>query len=101
MTAAIEAEGVGKRYGSLVALDDLTFAVEQGEILGVLGPNGAGKTTAIRVLTTILSPSSGRFAVAGIPHNRPQDIRQAIGVLPESSGYPEHQTGAELLRYHA
>jgi ABC-2 type transport system ATP-binding protein len=101
MTAAIEAEAIAKRYGSFVALDDLSFAVEQGEILGVLGPNGAGKTTAIRVLTTILSPSSGRFAVAGIPHGRPQDIRRVIGVLPESSGYPRRQTGEEYLRYYA
>ena len=101
MSAAIEAEGVAKRYGSLVALEDLTFAVEQGEILGVLGPNGAGKTTAIRVLTTVLSPSSGRFAVAGVPHGRPTHIRRVIGVLPESAGYPRRQTGEEYLRYYA
>ena len=68
MTALLEARGVGKRYGSLAALDDLTFSVEAGEILGVLGPNGAGKTTAIRVLTTILSPTSGTFVVAGVAH---------------------------------
>ena len=62
---AIEAEGIGKDYGSLAAVRDLSFAVDAGEVLGVLGPNGAGKTTAIRVLTTILSPSRGRFAVEG------------------------------------
>ena len=100
MTAALEAEGVGKRYGSLVALEDLSLAVEQGEILGVLGPNGAGKTTAIRVLTTVLAPGSGRFAVAGHAHTRPGAIRRVIGVLPESAGYPHRQTGEEYLRYH-
>jgi ABC-2 type transport system ATP-binding protein len=101
MSAAVEARGVRKEYGGLVAVEDLTFAVERGQILGVLGPNGAGKTSAIRVLTTILAPTRGTFAVAGIPHRRPADIRQQIGVLPESAGYPERQTGDEYLRYHA
>lgn len=101
MSAAVEAQGVVKRYGSLVAVEDLSFAVAPGEVLGVLGPNGAGKTTAIRVLTTILSPTRGTFAVAGVPHTRPAEIRRRIGVLPESDGYPERQTGEEYLRYHA
>ena len=101
MTAAIEAVGVGRRYGSLVAVDELSFAAGEGEILGVLGPNGAGKTTAIRVLTTILEPTHGTFSVAGVPHTRPVEIRRRIGVLPESAGYPERQTGDEYLRYHA
>ena len=101
MSFAVHASGVRKEYGSLVALDDLSFAVEAGEILGVLGPNGAGKTTAIRVLTTIFSPTRGSFQVAGAPHTRPNEIRSRIGVLPESAGYPEHQTGEEFLRFHA
>ena len=54
----------------LMALDDLSLEVEAGEILGVLGPNGAGKTTAIRVLTTVIAPTHGSFAVAGVPHTR-------------------------------
>jgi len=101
VSAAVNAQGLERRYGSLVAVEDLTFAVEAGEILGVLGPNGAGKTTAIRVLTTILAPSRGSFQVAGIPHTQPEEIRARIGVLPESAGYPESQTGEEFLRYHA
>jgi ABC-2 type transport system ATP-binding protein len=101
VSAAIEADGVEKRYGPLVAVADLTFSTEPGEILGVLGPNGAGKTTAIRVLTTILAPTRGRFEVAGASHNEPAKIRKRIGVLPESAGYPERQTGEEYLRYHA
>jgi ABC-2 type transport system ATP-binding protein len=101
VTAAVEARGIEKRYGSLVAVADLSFEAAAGEILGVLGPNGAGKTTAIRVLTTILAPTRGTFAVAGVPHARPAEIRRNIGVLPESAGYPEHQTGDEYLRYHA
>ncbi len=101
MTRAIEANGLRKQYGSLVAVEELSFVAEAGEILGVLGPNGAGKTTAIRVLTTILTPTRGTFAVAGVPHTRPASIRSRIGVLPESAGYPERQTGEEFLRYHA
>jgi ABC-2 type transport system ATP-binding protein len=101
VTLPLEAHGVSRRYGSLVALDDLTFAVEAGDVVGVLGPNGAGKTTAVRVLTTILAPSRGRFSVGGVPHTRPAEIRQRIGVLPESAGYPERQRGEEYLRYHA
>jgi ABC-2 type transport system ATP-binding protein len=101
MTPAVEARGIRKEYGALVALQSLDLRVEPGEVLGVLGPNGAGKTTAIRVLTTILEPSRGSFTVAGVPHTRPSDIRRRIGVLPESAGYPERETGEEYLRYHA
>jgi ABC-2 type transport system ATP-binding protein len=101
VTAVVEVEGVSKRYGSHQALSDLSFAVQPGEVLGVLGPNGAGKTTAIRVLTTILSPSAGRFSVAGVAHTRPREIRRRIGVLPESAGYPDREQGEEYLRYHA
>jgi ABC-2 type transport system ATP-binding protein len=99
--AAVEAEGLTRRYGSVLAVDQLTFTVDEGRILGVLGPNGAGKTTAIRMLTTILEPSSGRFAVAGVPGKRERDIRKRIGVLPESAGYPARETGEEYLAYHA
>jgi ABC-2 type transport system ATP-binding protein len=99
--ATVDADGLGKDYGSVVAVDDLSFEAEAGEILGVLGPNGAGKTTAIRVLTTILAPTRGTFSVAAQPHTRPDAIRSRIGVLPESAGYPEQQTGEEYLRFFA
>jgi ABC-2 type transport system ATP-binding protein len=101
VTPAVEAHGLGKQYGSLVALQDLSFAMQTGEILAVLGPNGAGKTTAIRVLTTVLPATRGSFSVAGVPHTRPEEIRRRSGVLPESAGYPGRQSGEEFLRYHA
>ena len=101
MSAVVEADGIRMEYGSLMALDDLSLEVEAGEILGVLGPNGAGKTTAIRVLTTVIAPTHGSFAVAGVPHTRGSELRRLVGVLPESAGYPERLTGDEYLRYFA
>src|SRR5437667_10024856 len=90
VSAAVEADGVHKRYGDLVAIDDLTFSAEPGEILAVLGPNGAGKTTAIRVLTTVLAPTRGRFRRGG---HSARSARRWIGVLPESAGYPSGRRG--------
>jgi ABC-2 type transport system ATP-binding protein len=101
MKLAVEAHGLSKSYGALRAVDGLELEVPAGIVLGFLGPNGAGKTTAIRMLTTVLPPSAGTFSVAGVPSSRPEDIRRRIGVLPESAGYPERQTGVEFLRYHA
>jgi len=91
-------ERIAKAFGPTVAVRDLSFEATSGEVIGLLGPNGAGKTTAIRVLSTIYPPTSGRFAVGGISHTKPSAIRPRIGVLPESAGYPLHQSGAEFLR---
>jgi ABC-2 type transport system ATP-binding protein len=99
--AMIEAEGLRRSFRAVVAVEDLTFTADAGEVVGLLGPNGAGKTTAIRMLTTVLRPIAGRFAIAGVPHTRPQEVRRRIGVLPEAAGFPDQQTGAEHLRYHA
>ena len=71
MTPVVEANGIAKLFGQLVAVDDLTVAVGAGEVLGLLGPNGAGKTTAIRVLTTILAPSAGQLRRRGHPAHAP------------------------------
>jgi ABC-2 type transport system ATP-binding protein len=101
MTAALTTHGLTKSYGSLTAVAPLDLELEPGVVLGFLGPNGAGKTTLIRMVTTILRPTAGSFEVAGIPDSRPEDIRRQIGVLPESAGYPDGQTGEEFLRYHA
>jgi ABC-2 type transport system ATP-binding protein len=95
------AERVGKDYGAVCAVSDLSFEAAPGDVVGVLGRNGAGKTTSIRVLTTIIAPSRGTFAIAGVPHTRPDAIRRRIGVLPEGGGYPGRQTGEEHLVYHA
>jgi ABC-2 type transport system ATP-binding protein len=97
----VEAIRLTKQYGGRRAVEDVSFTASQGEIVGLLGPNGAGKTTTIRLLTTVLEPTSGQFSIAGYPHTAPSEIRRCVGVLPESSGYPSHQTGGEYLRFFA
>lgn len=91
------AENLRKSYGSRLALRGLSFSLKAGRILGFLGPNGAGKTTAIRILTTMLEPSSGHFVVDGLGSDQPEKIRRRIGVLPEGLGFPKHMTGIEYL----
>jgi ABC-2 type transport system ATP-binding protein len=68
-------------------------------VLGFLGPNGAGKTTAIRILTTILEPTAGRFVVDGVASDRPEEVRRRIGVLPETLGFVKTNTALEHLTY--
>jgi len=97
----VEAVRLTKRYGTRSAVEDVSFTASQGEIIGLLGPNGAGKTTTIRLLTTVLAPTSGEFSIAGYPATSASQIRRSVGVLPESSGYPAHQTGGEYLRFFA
>ena len=81
---AIEVQELTKRYGDLVAVDRISFTVEEGEFFGFLGPNGAGKTTTVRMLTGIISPNSGRALVAGRDVTRdPLRVKQVLGVVPE------------------
>ncbi len=98
---AIEAHALRKSYRDQVAVSSLDLTVGPGTVLGLLGPNGAGKTTLIRMLSTLLAPDSGSFAIAGLPHTEARRIRQRVGVLPESPGYPRGQTCQEWLTYHA
>jgi len=87
----IEVEGLTKHYGSVAAIQDVTFSVEKGEIVGFLGPNGAGKTTTMRVLACYMPASSGRARVAGYDvFTQSLEARKRIGYLPESVPlYPE------------
>jgi ABC-2 type transport system ATP-binding protein len=95
----LKAENLRKFYGPREALRGLTFSLQAGRILGFLGPNGAGKTTAIRILTTILQPDAGQFVIDGIPSEYPEKIRERIGVLPESLGFPKQMSGLECLTF--
>jgi ABC-2 type transport system ATP-binding protein len=99
-SSTVEAMRLTKHYGGRTAVEGVSFEVSQGEIVGLLGPNGAGKTTTIRLLTTVLEPTSGEFSIAGYPNTSATEIRRCVGVLPESSGYPSHQTGGEYLRFY-
>src|SRR5579885_1704906 len=81
---AVVTRGLTRRYGGLVAVDNLTLTVAPGEIFGLLGPNGAGKTTTIKMLTTLLPPSDGRAWVAGHDVVREAvQVRRAIGYVPQ------------------
>jgi len=87
----IKVEGLTKRYARTVAVDNISFEVEKGGIVGFLGPNGAGKTTTMRVLTCFLPPTSGTVSVAGFDVlEQPLEVKKRIGYLPESPPlYPE------------
>lgn len=87
----IEVQHLTKRYGPVTAVDDVTFRVERGEILGFLGPNGAGKTTTMRVLTGYMPATSGRALVAGFDvFDQPLEAKRRTGYLPETPPlYPE------------
>jgi ABC-2 type transport system ATP-binding protein len=98
MTAAIEAENLTKRFGTFVADDSVSFAVQAGETYGILGPNGAGKTTLIRMLTTLLPPTSGRARVKG--HDVVSEktaVRAAIGTVSQAVTTDENLTVRENL----
>ncbi len=100
-SVVLVAERLSKSYNGEIALEELSFELQRGHVLGFLGPNGAGKTTAIRILTTILQPSTGRFTIDGIASEHPAAIRPRIGVLPETLGLPNQITGIEYLSYFA
>ncbi|MFH5823637.1 ATP-binding cassette domain-containing protein [Georgenia sp. AZ-5] len=98
MTYAIEAVGLAKRYGTVVALDDFGLQVPAGTVLGLLGPNGAGKTTCIRIFTTLLRADAGRATVAGADVlTQPGTVRERIGVSGQYAAVDEYLTGFENL----
>lgn len=98
MNASIEVSGMTKRYGDLTAVDNVSFAVRKGEFFGFLGPNGAGKTTLIRMLTTLLKPTSGSAIVACCDVvSRPDAVRRQIGVVPQAMTSDLDLTGYENM----
>jgi ABC-2 type transport system ATP-binding protein len=95
----IEAEGLVRRFGNLVAVDGVDLVIEPGEVFGFLGPNGAGKTTLVRMLVTLLKPTAGRARVAGFDVvSQAGDVRKAIGVALQDAAIDPLMTGRELLR---
>jgi ABC-2 type transport system ATP-binding protein len=99
---AIEVEQLTKRFNGFTAVDSLTFSVEEGEIFGLLGPNGAGKSTLIRMLTTLLPPTSGSARVNGFDVARsPNDVRHCIGVIPQAMTSDLELTAQENMNIFA
>lgn len=98
----IRVSGLQKRFGTTLAVDDISFEVPEGQVVGFLGPNGAGKSTTMRMLTTYLDPDAGEIEIAGfdvLAH--PLEARQRLGYLPESAPLYEELGVVESLRYTA
>jgi ABC-2 type transport system ATP-binding protein len=102
MAAIIETKNLTKRYGKLIAVNDLSLTVEQGAIYGFVGPNGAGKTTTMRILTSLLRPTSGDARVAGYSVlKEPRQVRRLIGYMPDFFGVYDDMTVWEYLDFFA
>ncbi len=97
--AVIETDGLSKRYGPHRGIEDVSIAVEGGEVFGLLGPNGAGKTTMIRTLLDIIRPSAGAARILGLDCQRDAvAIRRRLGNLPGDFGYGKHASGSQALK---
>ncbi|MSP79161.1 MAG: ATP-binding cassette domain-containing protein [Dehalococcoidia bacterium] len=99
---AIVVEKLGKQFGKISAVQDVSFTVHEGELFGFLGPNGAGKTTTINILCTLLRPTSGQARINGfdVMQQRSQ-VRRSIGLVFQGPTLDEYLTGFENLRFHA
>ncbi|MEF2072356.1 ABC transporter ATP-binding protein [Consotaella aegiceratis] len=98
----IEAKGLTKRYGRVVAVDALDLTIERGEVFGLLGPNGAGKTTTILLLLGLTEPSAGQVRVLGFdPLREPLKVKRRVGYLPDSVGFYDTMSAEENLAYTA
>jgi ABC-2 type transport system ATP-binding protein len=98
----IKTDQLTKRFGSLVAVDHVSFTVEEGEIFGFLGPNGAGKTTTINMLTTLLNPTEGSAEVGGLDvEKQDSKVREIVGLVPQDITVDDDLTGMENMMLHA
>ena len=102
MQNIIEVEHLTKKFGSLVAVDDVSFQVRQGEIFGFLGPNGAGKTTTINILCTLLRPTSGTASLNGFDVARQQnEVRRSLGLVFQDPSLDIKLSAMQNLEFHA
>jgi len=97
--AAVEVKHLFKSYADVMAVDDLTFNVEKGEILGLIGPNGAGKSSSIKMILDFMKPDTGSVRIFGEPMN--EALKDRIGYLPEERGLYKRLTAVELILYLA
>ncbi|MGY5853539.1 MAG: ABC transporter ATP-binding protein [Candidatus Thorarchaeota archaeon] len=101
VTQAVFVDHLTKHFGKVLAVDDISFEIQEGEIFGILGPNGAGKTTTIRMLTGVLPPTSGDISI--LNRSMPKDsaaIKEKIGVLPETANVYGDMTGSQNLHLY-
>ena len=99
---AIDARSLGRRYGNVAAVEDVSFTVSRGEFFALLGPNGAGKTTTVHMLTTLVAPSSGAATVMG--HDvvaAPAEVRRTLGMVFQDPALDDRLTARENLEIHA
>ena len=102
MTNAVATAGLTKRFGKVLALDDLTLEIPEGSVFGVIGPNGAGKTTLMRLLLDILRPTSGRAEVLGLdPRDGGPALRERLGYLPGEFRTSPRLSGLAHLKFWA
>ena len=98
----IEVQGVTKQYGRFTAVTDLNLSIPSGEVFGFIGPNGAGKTTTMKMLATLMLPTTGRIAIRGCDvEQNPREVRRLIGYMPDSFGVYEDLLVWEYLDYFA
>lgn len=97
----ITTENLTKRYGSFTAVNDVSFTVEPSRVVGFLGPNGAGKSTAMRMMTGLTVPTSGRALINGVPYARLTNPGRQVGVMLDASAQHPGRTGLETLRLSA
>jgi ABC-2 type transport system ATP-binding protein len=98
--AAVEAEGLAKSFGSVHAVDGLSFSVEPGQVVGLLGPNGAGKTTTVRMLVGLIRPNKGSASLLGEKVKPGAKILERVGALVEKPAFVPYLSGLENLRVH-
>jgi ABC-2 type transport system ATP-binding protein len=97
----IRVQNLSKRFGDLAAVDDVSFEVGRGEIFAFLGPNGAGKTTTIKILTTLLQPTSGKIELDGLdPVTKANEVRQLIGIVFQDPSLDQDLTARENMELH-
>ena len=102
MSAMIEVQNLHKTYGDTVAVDDVSFTVQEGEIFGILGPNGAGKTTTVECIEGLRAPDTGRISVLGLDPRRDRaELTQRLGVQLQDSQLPDQLRVAEALRLNS
>ena len=102
MSLAVDAKSLVKQFGNIRALDELSFQIKPGEIYGLIGPNGAGKTTTLRIICTLLLPTSGSIRVFDLdPVTQANQVRKIISYLPEEAGAYPNLSGNEYLEFMA